>query len=131
MNIVVGYIPTPEGLAAVEYAIAQAKATGAKLTVVNTGNNGNYADPSFAQAQDMDALDAQLGAASIQHEVRQPTTGESAAEVIIGTATELAADLIVIGIRRRSPVGKILTGSTAQEVLLEADCPVVSVKPAR
>ncbi len=129
MNIIVGYIPTPEGLAALDYAMANAKATGATLTVVNTGNDGDYADPVFAQAKDLDALDAQLAAAGIEHEVRQPTSGASAAAVILGAAAELDADLIVIGIRRRSPVGKILTGSTAQEVLLDADCPVVSVKP--
>lgn len=131
MNIVVGYIPSPEGLAAVDYAVEQARQTKAKLTVVNTGKNGNYADPSFAQAQDLDALDEQLKEAGIEHDVRQATSGATAAEVIIETAAELKADLIVIGIRRRSPVGKILTGSTAQEVLLEADCPVISVKAVR
>lgn len=129
MNIVVGYIPTREGLAALDYAIAQATKTGSTLTVVNTGNNGNYADPVFAQAADLDSLDAQLSESGIEHEVRQPTSGASAAAVILGAAAELDADMIVIGIRRRSPVGKIITGSTAQEVLLEADCPVVSVKP--
>jgi nucleotide-binding universal stress UspA family protein len=131
VNIVTGYIPTPEGVAAVDYAIEQAKAFGATLTVVNTGKNGDYSDPVFATGQDRDALDAQLIAAGIEHEFIQPTDGGPAAASILDAATHVGADLIVIGIRRRSPVGKLITGSTAQAVLLGADCPVVAVKPKR
>lgn len=129
MNIVTGYIPTPEGVAAVDYAIEQAKATGAVLTVVNTGKGGDYSDPVFASGPDLDALQAQLTAAGIEHAIAQPTDGSAAAAAILATAEEIGADLIVIGIRRRSPVGKLITGSTAQAVLLGADCPVVAVKP--
>lgn len=129
MNIVTGYIPTPEGVAAVDYAIEQAKATGGALTVVNTGRDGDYSDPAYATAEDIDALDAQLSAAGIQHEIVRPTDGTPAAASILATAEKLNADLIVIGIRRRSPVGKLITGSTAQAILLDADCPVVAVKP--
>ena len=127
-KIVVGYIPSPEGLAALDAAIDLATRGRGHLTVVNTGKNGNYADPSFATAEDMDTIDLQLANADIAHEVRQPTTGRSAADEIIGTAVEVGADLIVIGVRRRSPVGKLVTGSTAQQVLLDAPCAVLAVK---
>jgi nucleotide-binding universal stress UspA family protein len=131
MTIVVGYLPTPEGSAAVDNAIARAGESGARLVVVNTGRNGDYSHPNFATSQDLDALDAELTAAGIDHEIRQPTSGRPAAEEILRAAAELAADLIVIGIRPRSPVGKAVTGSTAQAVLLDATCPVLAVKPAR
>ena len=131
MNIVTGYIPTPEGVAAVDYAIEQAKASGATLTVVNTGKDGDYSSPVFASGQDLDALAAQLDAEGVAHQIVQPTDGSPAAASILAAAVEADADLIVIGIRRRSPVGKLITGSTAQAVLLNADCPVVAVKPRR
>ncbi len=127
-NIVVGYIPTPQGVAALEAAVDLARLTGGRVTVVNTGHNGNYADPAFATAQDMDTIDLQLANAEIPHEVRQPTEGRSAADEILVVAGEIGADLIVIGVRRRSPVGKLVTGSTAQQILLDAECAVLSVK---
>ena len=129
MNILVGYIPTPEGIAAVDWAIAEAQEHRASLFVLNTGKDGNYADPQFATAHDIDALDAQLGQAGLEHTIVRPTDGVSAADSLLSTAATVDADLIVIGIRRRSPVGKLITGSTAQAVLLAADCPVVGVKP--
>ena len=130
MKIVVGYIPSAEGLAALEYAIEQTALASSRLIVINTGHHGNYADPSFADPRDLDALTAQLAAKGIDHEVRQPVEGRSAAEEILDAATSTGADLIVIGLRRRSPVGKLITGSTAQQVLLDAECPVVAVKAA-
>jgi nucleotide-binding universal stress UspA family protein len=128
VTIVVGYIPTPEGSAAVDAAIVEAELNGSRLVVVNTGHFGNFAHPNFATAEDIDALDGQLIAAGVDHEIRRPTDDQAPAEVILAVATETGADLIVIGVRRRSPVGKVLTGSTAQQVLLDANCPVLAVK---
>lgn len=131
MNIVVGYLPSREGSAALDHAIAQAKRLNGRLVVVNTGKNGDNSDAAFASAQDLDAIANELTAAGIEHEVRQITSGDSAAQALIETAEDVSADLIVIGMRRRSPVGKIITGSTAQAVLMDASCPVLSVKPGQ
>ena len=50
------------------------------------------------------------------------------AEDLISVADEESADFIVIGLRRRSPVGKLILGSNAQRILLDASCPVLAVK---
>ncbi|HET6857385.1 MAG TPA: universal stress protein, partial [Streptomyces sp.] len=89
---------------------------------------GNYAKPSFAKAEDLEAIEKELMEAGLQHEVLQPTAGLAAAEEILRVAGERGVDLIVIGLRRRSPVGKLFMGSTAQQVLLDAPCAVLAVK---
>ena len=128
MTIVVGYIPSPQGLAAVDAAIEEAQRRSDRLVVVNSGVLGDYSGPSFADPKDLDALDAQLSDKGIEHEVRQSTRGLAPAEEILSVAAEVNADLIVIGVRKRSPLGKVVTGSTAQQVLLDATCAVLAVK---
>ena len=129
MTIVVGYLPTPEGSAAVDHAMEEAKLTSTKVVVVNTGHYGDFSHSNYATAEDIDALAGQLPSAGIDHEIRRSPESPSAADAILDAARDTSADLIVIGVRRRSPVGKLFAGSTAQHVLLDADCPVLAVKP--
>ena len=127
-TIVVGYVPTPEGLAAVEYSVTAAKRDQARLVLVNSGVRGYDSDPAFATATDLDALAARLTDLGIEHEIRQSTQAISPADEILQAATDVSADLIVIGLRKRSPVGKLFLGSSSQQVILDAACPVVAVK---
>ena len=128
MEIVVGYIPTPEGLAAVEYATRVAERESARVTIVNTGMHGNDNDPSFADATELDAISERLQGRGVTHDVRQPVQIDVPAEEILRVAEEVGADLIVIGLRRRSLVGKLFLGSTSQQIIIDAECPVVTVK---
>jgi nucleotide-binding universal stress UspA family protein len=78
---------------------------------------------------DADIRDAILAAATagVQASLR-PCEGTDAADFMIDASYEEDVELIVIGVRRRSPVGKLFLGSTAQRVILEAGCPVTAVK---
>jgi nucleotide-binding universal stress UspA family protein len=129
-NVVVGYVPKPEGQAALTSAISEAKVRGAKVVVVNSHRGGQDFDRAAShQAEaEMDAVKQKLDEAGIEHEVRQLVRGFEPAEDLIGIAEEVSAELIVIGLRRRSPVGKLILGSNAQRILLDAKCPVLAVK---
>ena len=69
-----------------------------------------------------------LEKSDITYETHAIVTNLSAGEEIIEFAGRNEVDEIIIGIRKRSKVGKLVFGSTAQYVILSAACPVVSVK---
>jgi nucleotide-binding universal stress UspA family protein len=128
--VVVGYVPKPEGEAAVDQGIAEAKLRGSTLIVVNSHRGGRDFDDSASakSEQDLAALEAKLKASGLTYDVRQLVRGFEPAEDLIGIAEDSEAELIVIGLRRRTPVGKLILGSNAQRILLDAPCPVLAVK---
>jgi nucleotide-binding universal stress UspA family protein len=130
MSVVVGYVPRGEGEAALTHAVAEARSRQTRLVVVNTSRGDALVDERFADEQQLTALERRLADTGVSHEVVQTIRGREAAEEILAAAHEHRADLVVIGLRHRSPVGKLLMGSTAQKVLLEAACPVLAVKAA-
>ena len=128
--VVVGYIDTPEGLAALERAILEAQERRAALVIVNSQRGGTSLDRETAQQ--LDAAIDEVAERAREHglvvRVRQLVRDADPASDLISVAVEEDADLIVIGLRRRSPVGKLILGSNAQSVLLDAPCPVLAVK---
>lgn len=129
-TIVVGYVPKPEGKAALRRAAEEAKLRGSRLVVVNSHRGGREFDrddaiESEAQLQE---VKSELESHGVEHDLRQLVRGMDPAEDLVNVAEEVKADLIVIGLRRRSPVGKLILGSNAQRVLLDAPCPVLAVK---
>ena len=127
MSIIVGYTTKPEGEAALRHAVVEARVHGESLVVVNIGF-GVHPETTTAREEDLDAVRRTLNETDIEYTVRQLVRGKEPAEEIVTLADELGATLIVIGLRRRSPVGKLLLGSNAQQILLDANCPVVAVK---
>ncbi len=131
MAIVVGFVPRPEGHAALDRAIEEAKLRGARLVVLNVSRGDALVDSRFASSSDWEAVKAKLEASGIEHEVAQTVEARDPADQLLRVAEETNAELIVIGLRRRTPVGKLIMGSAAQTVLLDADAPVLAVKAAR
>lgn len=130
MVIVVGYYPAAPGQAALVRAVEEAQLRGSRLVVVNSSRGDALVDRRFAQGHDVAELEATLNASGVEWQLLQPVRGHDAAAEILEAADSTRADLIVIGMRHRTPVGKLIMGSTAQRVLLDARCPVLSVKAA-
>ncbi|GAB2614319.1 universal stress protein [Kribbella endophytica] len=128
MAIIVGYVPTSEGQAALAAAIGEAKRRDQRLVVVNTSRGESLVDTRFASGTTWDSVEHQLTEAGVDHELTQLVESKDAAQQILTLAHDLNAELIVIGLRRRTPVGKLILGSQAQTILLHADCPVLAVK---
>ena len=129
MTVLVGYLPTPEGEAAFAAALEEAGRRGEPLLVLNSPRGGAPMSTDVAPDAAVQEMTARAQSSGVELEVRQaPHTGDAADEVL-RVAQENAASVIVIGLRKRSPVGKLLMGSSAQRILLDADRPVLAVKP--
>jgi len=130
MTIVVGYVPRAEGRAALRRAAEEARLRKTRLVVINSNRGGTHLDDEDAVEHERELAEVRqrLDAEGVEHEVRQLVRGLDPAEDLIAVANETGADFIVIGLRRRTPVGKLILGSNAQRILLEAPCPVLAVK---
>lgn len=131
MSIVVGYVPTPAGEAAVQAAITEARLRDEDLLVVNSAREGSLVETTVATTEDLSRILTQADDAGIRAEVVRGTHRDDFTDEILDLAEKHDASLIVIGLRRRSTVGKFIMGSVAQRILLQADHPVLAVKPPR
>lgn len=127
MTIIVAYAPRPEGQAALDKGIEIAKRRDEHLLVVNA-TPGSGDDEAMANVQDVERIERLLAVEGLSAEFKQFGRGKSAVEEIETLVDTLPVTLLIIGIRKRSPVGKLLLGSVAQELLLSVACPVLAVK---
>lgn len=130
MIIMVGFDGSKTAQAAMEVAETHAMAFRAKVLLV-TSMEGGYEVPreAFVRAEkSLGYEEARFHKAGIECQSVVSVRGLTPGEDLILLAKEQGVEEIVIGVRRRSQVGKMLFGSTAQHVILQAPCPVVCVK---
>lgn len=128
MTILVAYVPRPEGQAALEKGIEIAKERNEFLVVVNATPGGTGEDPSRADAQDVERVELLLSVSGIKSEFKQFVRGRNAVEELEDLVAAQNASMLVIGLRKRTAVGKLIMGSMAQEILMTISCPILAVK---
>lgn len=132
MKILVGLTGAPEARAALSRAVDEAKLREAELIVLNHVRvsppvedvSDRYRNNEAQLEETRVALERQ----GLTVSVRSAMGVGSAGAEMLKVAEAEGVDLIIIGLRKRSPVGKLFMGSTAQEVLLGAQCAVLAVK---
>ena len=129
MTILIGYVPTPVGDAALAAGLAEAASSGDDVVILNSPRRGSIVDADLVASTE--ALLARARDAGVRAEVDQSEHGPDIVETFEAIVARTSARLVVIGLRRRTPMGKLVMGSDAQRLLLELDVPILAVKPPR
>jgi len=130
MKILIGYDGSEESKKALDIVKQYAKILSAEAYVLTVVEGGPHAVREVYQKAEDDLTYAKnsIAAEGIRCTAKLSAQGLEPGEVLLQFAEENAIDLIVIGIQKRSKMGKLLFGSNAQYVILNAACPVLTVK---
>lgn len=122
MTVLVAYAPAPEGREALTEGIKEAHLRKSDLLIVNIGRGHHDLDN-----QELQELESQLTEAGLALAIESSILADPG-DAVIQIAQDRNAEMIVIGLRHRSMVGKLILGSTVQRILLDATCPVLAVR---
>ena len=130
MNILVGYDGSNAAMDAMKLAKKHAKAFDAKVYVITSLRGGSDSgDGKISEGEKyLEFAKDYFEKEEIPVETHLLVRGMDPGDDIVQFARDNEVDEIVIGVRKRSNMGKILFGSTARFVILEAPCPVVTIK---
>lgn len=130
MKILVGYDGSNAAKAALKLSISHATAFKAIVLIVTSRSSGEMEEVDALKEAEkkLEWAKSLFDEAGIANDTHLLIRGMSPGEDIVAFAKEQGVDSIIIGVKRRSKVGKVLFGSNAQYIILNADCPVTTVK---
>lgn len=131
MTILIGYVPTPSGEAALEAGLAEAAAHEEDVVILNSPRKGSHVDADLVGEAAAEALVARAREAGVAATVDQPEHGADIVDAFEAAIERSGARLVAIGLRHRTAVGKLVMGSDAQRLLLDLETPILAVKPPR
>ena len=126
-KILLAYVPSATSEAAFAFAVEEAELRGASLLVL--ASERAPAPRKARGVTDHRPLQERLEETGLAFELRTVPKRDDPADDILDAVEHDDVDLVILGIRKRTPIGKILLGSTSQRVAIEAPVPVVMVKP--
>lgn len=124
-TIILVHVKGDDGAAAIAEAISQARWRQANIVAVSARGDAS-ATPVYASPEARSEVAEALESAGIEYEL--VLARDNTAEQVLELAEGYSAELIVLSTRKRSPVMKLFMGSMAQQIILEADCPVLTVR---
>jgi len=128
MKILVGYKGDNIDKALMDIAIKHTKAFEGEILIVTSMIDGDKTSNIAEVEKSLERTKNQFNDFGVKSETHLLIRGLAAGEDLVQFAKEKGVDEIIIGVRSRSNVGKLIFGSTAQIVILEAHCPVLTVK---
>lgn len=130
MTVAVAHQHSPEGRAALLRAAAEAGSASTTLQVLHvfSGSPDPRAEEAEREAVTVLVRDTLDGARDVRWELLSRRPGADTGATFVDLAEESGAELLVLGSRRRSAVGKLLLGSTVQRILLDVPVPILLVK---
>jgi len=131
MKILVGYDGTHVAREALELAKEHAMLLGAKVEVVNCmaqNRDLQYEDIRKVEQNLEGEVHAILNSEKIPYKTHLLISSQESGKALVHYAEQNKIDEIILGIRKKTKVEKLVFGSTAQYVVLNAPCPVVAVK---
>jgi nucleotide-binding universal stress UspA family protein len=130
MSVIVGYMSSDRGRAALELGLEEARLRDTDLVVVHSLHGAGVDDDEDVVASDreLETIDEMLSKEGINYSIHNFVRGNSPAEDIVQAAKDYDGQLIVIGLRQRTSAGKFLLGSNAHDILMNAPCPVLTIR---
>ena len=130
MSVIVGYMSSERGRAALELGLEEARLRDTDLVVIHSLHGAGVDDDEDVVASDreLETIDEMLSKEGINYSIHNFVRGNSPADDIVQAAADHDGRLIVIGLRQRTSAGKFLLGSNAHEILMNAPCPVLTIR---
>jgi nucleotide-binding universal stress UspA family protein len=129
MTIIVAYTTDTPSRAALDFALSEAQHRREDVVLVNSSRGTAPVDTHLIDETEVTRIRDQFESAGVVIHIEQPNRGHDTVEEMLEATERHQASMVVVGARRRSPMGKLIMGSTTQRIILEAHVPVVAVKP--